>query len=132
MGFLGRQETRIKGAMNKTNPPPAIHKPNQAHFLQRGIFPYSLIPQLSPYLKTKILPRMLIRQDIPLFCHCHMCIYLCYINRAMPKHFLDISDIYVRLQEARSESMAEHMGRDMQLYCGEGGVLVYHPADRLV
>lgn len=118
--------------MNKTNPPPATHKTNQAYFLQRGIFPYSLIPQLSPFLKTKILPRMLIRQDIPLFCHCHMCIYLCYINRAMPKHFLDISDIYVRLQEARSESMAEHMGRDMQLYCGEGGVLVYHPADRLV
>ena len=132
MGFLGRQETRIKGAMNKTNPPPATHKTNQAYFLQRGIFPYSLIPQLSPYLKTKILPWMFICQDISLLCHCHMCIYLCYINRAMSKHFLDIPYVHVCFQEARRESMAEHMGRDMQLYCGEGGVLVYHPADRLV
>ena len=61
----------------------------------------------------KILPRMLRRQYIPLLRHRNMRIDLRNIDRAMPQHFLYISDIHIRLQKAGGESMAEHMRRDV-------------------
>lgn len=75
---------------------------------------------------------MLRSKDIPLFRHRHMGINLCNINRAVPKHFLDIPDINIRFQKACCKGMAEHVGRDMQIYGGKGGVLVYHPAHGLI
>ena len=52
-------------------------------------------------------------QNIPLFRHCNMGIDFRDIDGAMPKHFLDIADVYICFQQACGEGMPEHMWGDM-------------------
>ena len=61
----------------------------------------------------KVLSGMLCRQNIPLLGHCNMGIDFSDIDRAVPKHFLDIADVHICLQQACSEGMPEHMRSDM-------------------
>lgn len=83
-------------------------------------------------LKMEILPRMFRCKNIPLFGHSNMGIYLGNVYRAVPKHFLDVTDVHIRFQQACSESMAEHMRRNMHFYSRNCSVLIDHPAYRLV
>ena len=75
---------------------------------------------------------MLIHKNIFLFCIRHMCIYLSCTNRAMPKHFLDIPDIYILFQQKCGKRMSEHMWSDMLADSGKLRIAVYHEPDRLI
>lgn len=84
------------------------------------------------HLHPKILPRMLPRQNILLLRHRNMRIDLRHIDGTVAQHLLNIADIHIRVQQAGRKGMAEHMGRDVLLDGGEGGVFVDHPAHGLV
>lgn len=56
---------------------------------------------------------MLCGKNVPLFGCGHMSIDFRNINGAVAQHFLNIPDIYIRLQQAGGEGMAEHMRGDM-------------------
>ena len=64
-------------------------------------------------LNMEFFSRMFCCQNIHLFCHRYMGIYLRNVNRAVPKHFLDIADIHICFQQACGEGMAEHMRGNM-------------------
>lgn len=53
-------------------------------------------------------------------------------NGAVSQHFLDVSNVYIRLQKACCEGVAEHMGRDVQIYGCHVRVPIYHSAHRLI
>ena len=75
---------------------------------------------------------MLCSEDISLFGHGDMCVDFRDIDRTMSQYFLNIPDIDIGFQQTCGKSMAEHMWRDMQIYCRKGCVLVNHSADSLI
>ena len=75
---------------------------------------------------------MLRSKDVPLLRQGNMRIYFRDIDRTVPQHFLDITDINIRLQEAGGKCVPEHMGSDMEGNGGQGGIFVDHPPDSLV
>ena len=48
------------------------------------------------------------------------------------KHFLNVPYVDIRLKQAGSESVAEHMWRYMKVNGGEGTILFKHTSDGLV
>lgn len=50
----------------------------------------------------------------------------------VPKHFLNVPYVDIRLKQAGSESVAEHMWRYMKVNGGEGTILFKHTSDGLV
>ena len=71
-------------------------------------------------------------QNIPLLGHCHVGIDFCNVDGAVPQHFLNVADIHIGFQQAGGKGMAEHMGRNMLLNGGQGGIFVDNSPDRLV
>ena len=61
-------------------------------------------------LQFKILPRMLGSKDIPLLRQGNMGINFRDIDRTVSQHFLNITDINIRLQKAGGKCVPEHMG----------------------
>lgn len=61
----------------------------------------------------EVLSGMLCCQDVPLLGHRNMGIDFSDIDRAVSKHFLDITDVNIGLQQACGKGMPEHMWGDM-------------------
>lgn len=61
-----------------------------------------------------------------------MCVYFGNSNGAVSQHFLDVSNVNIRLQKAGCEGVAEHMGRDVQIYGCHVRIPIYHSAHRLI
>ena len=56
---------------------------------------------------------MLSCQDTSLLCQCNVSVYFGNIDRTVSKHFLNIADIYISVQQAGGKSMSEHMWGDV-------------------
>ena len=56
----------------------------------------------------------------------------CDSDGTVPKHFLNVPYVDIRLKQAGSESVAEHMWRYMKVNGGEGTILFKHTSDGLV
>ena len=87
---------------------------------------------IAVLIDVKVVSWMLGRQDISFLCNGHMSVYFCDMDRAVAQHFLNISDVHICFQKACSESVPEHMGRNMQVYSRQLSIFLYYPANRLI
>lgn len=75
---------------------------------------------------------MLGGKNIPLFRQSDMRVNLRGVDGTVPQHFLDITNVYVRFQKTGGESVAEHVGRDVQMNGSKRSILLNHSAHGLV
>ena len=61
-----------------------------------------------------------------------MCVNFRDSDGTVPKHFLNVPYVDIRLKQAGSEGVAEHMWRYMKVNGGEGTILFKHTSDGLV
>lgn len=92
-----------------------------------------------PYLVFSIHPNnlhqitwMFIYKDIFLLGIRYMGIDFGGTDRAMSKHSLDITDVYVLFKQQCGKRMTEHMWSYMLFNSGNLGIVVNHETDRLV
>ena len=78
------------------------------------------------------IPWMFMKQNILLFYIGYVSVYLSCINRAVSKNFLNISDIYILLQQKGCKRVAKHMRSNVLFDSSQIRVVVNHIADRLI